>query len=130
VNKVIDCSAKLFAPMSKRPAPVGSPYAFIIAYDARCPYCGFAMHESLDPSISIHGGLQLNPVNRCAHFVAAVIESENDAQGDPNLLKVMVSFNEQKIEEESNATRTSNTNDDYMRAGKLGCGCSYSKRHQ
>lgn len=97
MDKVIDCSAKLFAPMSKTPAPLGSPYAFIMAYAAKCPYCGFVMHETLDPSISIYGGLQLNPVNRCEHFVAAVIESENDAQGNLKLLKVMVGFNEREV---------------------------------
>ena len=93
---ITDCSAKVFAPMSETSVPPGSPYAFVIAYDAKCPYCGFVMHETLDPSIPMRNGLQLNPVNRCEHFVAAVIESENDAEGNPKLFKAMVGFNEQK----------------------------------
>ncbi|GAJ19267.1 unnamed protein product, partial [marine sediment metagenome] len=69
----------------------------VLAYDTKCPYCGFVMHETIDPTIFIHNGLQLNPVSKCSHFVAAVIESENDAQGNLKLLKVMVGFNEREV---------------------------------
>lgn len=95
MNKMVSCTAKVFAPMSKAPAPVGSPFAFIIAYDAQCPYCSFLMHETVDPSVALRSGLQLNPVNRCEHFVAATIESVNDKQGNPKLFKAFVGFQQQ-----------------------------------